>query len=206
MSIAENIARIRQRIAEAALRAGRQPGDIALMAVSKTMPADRIREAFEAGQRLFGENRVQEFQSKHAELSAASPAIAAAAVCKVFSIERARFHLIGHLQSNKAAKAAELFQAVDSVDSLRLAERLDAAAAKLGKTLRILIEINIGGEQAKSGVEPGSAELVRMLRGRAAPFASGNSRTDDGSAVYRGPGRIAAVLSALARAARPLSD
>ena len=82
---------------------------------------------------------------------------------EVFSIERARFHLIGHLQSNKAAKAAELFQAVDSLDSLRLAERLDGAAAKLGKTLSILIEINIGGEQAKSGVEPGSAELLRIF-------------------------------------------
>jgi hypothetical protein len=163
MSIAGNIAQIRQRMAAAALRAGRQPGEVALMAVSKTMPADRIREAFEAGQRLFGENRVQEFQSKHAELSAASPSVASAAVCNVFSIERAQFHLIGHLQSNKAVKAAELFQAVDSVDSLRLAERLDAAAAKLGKTLRILIEVNIGGELAKSGVEPGSAELVRIF-------------------------------------------
>ncbi len=163
MSIAGNIAQIRQRMAAAALRAGRQPGEIALMAVSKTMPADHIREAFEAGQRLFGENRVQEFQLKHAELSAASPSIASAAVCNVFTIECARFHLIGHLQSNKAVKAAELFQAVDSVDSLRLAERLDAAAAKLGKTLPMLIEVNIGGEQAKSGVEPGSAELVRML-------------------------------------------
>ena len=163
MSIAGNIAQIRQRMAAAALHAGRSPGEIALMAVSKTMPADRIREAFEAGQRLFGENRVQEFQSKHVELSAASPSIAAVAVCSVFTIEHARFHLIGHLQSNKAAKAAELFQSVDSVDSLRLAERLDASAAKLGKTLRMLIEINIGGEQAKSGVEPGSPELVRML-------------------------------------------
>jgi hypothetical protein len=170
MPIVENITRIRQRMAEAALRAGRQPGEIALMAVSKTMPADRIREAFEAGQRLFGENRVQEFQAKHAELSAAAPgsaaraefALAGAGSTDVFSIARARFHLIGHLQSNKAAKAAELFQSVDSVDSLRLAERLDAAAAKLGKTLRILIEINIGGEQAKSGVEPDSAELVRI--------------------------------------------
>ncbi len=152
MSIADNIAKIRQRMAAAALRAGRQPNEIALMAVSKTMPADRIREAFEAGQRLFGENRVQEFQSKHAELGSEV-------------IEGARFHLIGHLQSNKATKAAELFQAVESVDSLRLAERLDAAAAKLGKTLRILIEVNIGGEQAKSGVEPGSAELVRIFEG-----------------------------------------
>ncbi len=163
MSIAGNIAQIRQRMAAAALRAGRRPEEIALMAVSKTMPGDRIREAFEAGQRLFGENRVQEFQAKHAELSAASPMVASVAVCKVFDIERARFHLIGHLQSNKAAKAAELFHAVDSVDSLRLAERIDAAAANLGKTLFILIEINIGGEAAKSGVEPGSAELVRLL-------------------------------------------
>jgi pyridoxal phosphate enzyme (YggS family) len=158
MSIAGNIAQIRQRMAAAALRAGRQPGEIALMAVSKTLPADHILEAFEAGQRLFGENRVQEFQSKHAELRA------------VFTIERAQFHLIGHLQSNKAVKAAELFQAVDSVDSLRLAERLDAAAANLGKTLRVLIEVNIGGEQAKSGVGSGSAELVRMLE--AAPRLS----------------------------------
>jgi len=161
----------------AALRAGRLPGEIALMAVSKTMPADRIREAFEAGQRLFGENRVQEFQSKHAELSAASPgssgsavstpagaaARASASVSNAFTVEQAQFHLIGHLQSNKAATAAELFQAVDSVDSLRLAERLEAAAAKLGKTLPILIEVNIGGEQAKSGAEPNSAELACML-------------------------------------------
>jgi pyridoxal phosphate enzyme (YggS family) len=170
MSIAENIAQIRQRMAAAALRAGRQPGEIALMAVSKTLPADRIREAFEAGQRLFGENRVQEFQSKHAELSAASEAGSIASAGNVFMIERAWFHLIGHLQSNKAVKAAELFQAVDSVDSLRLAERLDAAAANLGKTLRVLIEVNIGGEQAKSGVGSGSAELVRMLE--AAPRLS----------------------------------
>jgi pyridoxal phosphate enzyme (YggS family) len=166
MSMAEIIAQIRQRMAEAALRAGRQPGEIALMAVSKTMPAERIREAFEAGQRLFGENRVQEFQAKHAELSSASTESG----CDGVSIARARFHLIGHLQSNKAAKAAELFHSVDSVDSLHLAERLDSAAAKLGKRLRILIEINIGGEQAKSGVEPDSAELARLCE--AAPRLS----------------------------------
>ena len=164
MSIAENIARIRERIAAAAARAGRNPAEIALMAVSKTVPADRIREAFEAGQRLFGENRVQEFQAKHLELSAASPTVASAAVCNVFDIEAAEFHLIGHLQSNKAAKAAELFQAVDSVDSLRLAERLDAAAAKLGKTLRVLVEVNVGGEQAKSGLVPESGELLELLQ------------------------------------------
>jgi len=164
MSIAGNIAHIRERIVAAAARAGRNPSEIALMAVSKTMPADRIREAFEAGQRLFGENRVQEFQAKHAELSAASPTVASAAVCNVFEIEQAEFHLIGHLQSNKAAKAVELFHSVDSVDSLRLAERLDAAAAKLGKTLRVLAEVNVGGEQEKSGIAPDSPELLEILR------------------------------------------
>ncbi len=164
MSIAENIAHIRERIAASAARAGRSPSEIALMAVSKTMPADRIRETFEAGQRLFGENRVQEFQAKHAELSAASPTVASAAVCNVFDIEHSEFHLIGHLQSNKAAKAVELFYAVDSVDSLRLAERLDAAAAKLGKRLRVLVEVNVGGEQEKSGIAPESPELLEILR------------------------------------------
>ena len=164
MSIAGNIAHIRERIVAAAARAGRNPSEIALMAVSKTMPADRIREAFEAGQRLFGENRVQEFQAKHAELSAASPTVASAAVCNVFEIDRAEFHLIGHLQSNKAAKAVELFHSVDSVDSLRLAERLDAAAAKLGKILRVLVEVNVGGEQEKSGLAPESPELLEILR------------------------------------------
>src|SRR5512141_713980 len=125
MSIRENIALIRQRIDAAARRSNRNPADVQLMAVSKTHPADRIREAFEAGQRLFGENRVQEFQSKHAELSASSPTAASAQVCDVFDIEKAGFHLIGHLQSNKAAKAAELFSYVDSVDSMYLADRLN---------------------------------------------------------------------------------
>lgn len=148
MSIADNIARIQERMAAAAHRAGRQAGEIALMAVSKTMTAACIREAFSAGQRLFGENRVQEFQAKHAELNGLSP------------IE---FHLIGHLQSNKATKAVELFQAVESVDLLRLAERLEAAAANLGKTLPVWLEVNIGGEEAKSGLGPDSAELTQIL-------------------------------------------
>jgi PLP dependent protein len=163
MSIRENIALLRQRIDAAARRANRNPQDIQLMAVSKTQPADRIREAFEAGHRLFGENRVQEFQSKHAELSAASPTAASAQVCDVFDIDKAEFHLIGHLQSNKAAKAAELFSSVDSVDSLYLAGRLNQAAEKLDKKVRLLIEINIGGEEAKTGFAPDAEELVQLL-------------------------------------------
>lgn len=167
MSIAENIARIRARIAVAAVRSGRRPESIALMAVSKTQPADRIREAFEAGQRLFGENRVQEFAAKHAELSAASPTVASAAVCSVFDIESAEFHLIGHLQSNKAKRAAELFDTVDSVDSLTLAERLNTYAGAVGKRLRVLIEVNVGGEEAKEGLAPDSPEIAAIVEASA---------------------------------------
>ena len=147
-SVVKNLAEVRERIAAAARSAGRLPEEIALMAVSKTFPAGIIREAYHAGQRLFGENRVQEFADK------------AGALQQLADVE---WHLIGHLQTNKAAKAAELFSAVDSVDSLRLAERLNAAAEKAGKRLPALIEINVGGEAAKSGVAPDSAELDRLL-------------------------------------------
>ncbi len=147
-AIAENLERVRERIANVARRAGRNLSDIALMSVTKTFPPDVIAEAYAAGQRLFGENRVQEFMGK-AEA--------------VTHLADAEFHLIGHLQSNKAAKAAELFHAVDSVDSVRLAERLNAAAGSLQKRLPVLIEVNIGGEEGKFGVAPGSAELEGLL-------------------------------------------
>lgn len=147
-SVVKNLAAVRERIAAAARRAGRCPEEIALMAVSKSFPPEIIREAYHAGQRLFGENRVQEFADKAGALQ---------------QLADAEWHLIGHLQTNKAAKAAELFSAVDSVDSLRLAERLNAAAEKAGKRLPALIEINVGGEAAKSGVAPDSAELDRLL-------------------------------------------
>src|SRR5712692_6386032 len=149
MSTADNIALVRERIDTAARRAGRRPQEIALMAVSKTFPPERIREAYNAGLWLFGENRVQEFAGK-AEA--------------VRDLQGAEWHMIGHLQSNKAAKAAELFAAVDSVDSLRLAQKLNASAQPLGKNLGILIEINLGGETGKSGVAPESPELDDILR------------------------------------------
>lgn len=148
MSIVENFAQVRERIAIATRRAGRNPEDITLMGVSKTFPVERIREAYAAGLRVFGENRVQEFAEK------------ALALRDLSGVE---WHLIGHLQSNKTAKAAELFGAVDSVDSVKLAERLNTAAQNAGKKLPILIEINIGGEDAKSGVTPGSDELEQIL-------------------------------------------
>ena len=150
MSIASNLAEVRARIAQAANRAGRQSDDVALMAVSKTHPASAILEAMAAGQCLFGENRVQEFAAKHDELKAASAG-------------NERFHLIGHLQSNKAERAAKIFDAIDSVDSLRLAERLNDAAERIGRRLDVLIEVNVGGEAAKSGLDPASGELQALL-------------------------------------------
>jgi PLP dependent protein len=148
MSMAENLSAIRERIETTARRAGRDPRDIKLMAVSKTQAPDRIREAYTAGQRLFGENRVQEFASKAAELA---------------DLRDVEWHMIGHLQTNKAGKAAEIFAAVDSVDSLKLAEKLDASARGLNKKLKVLIEINLGGEAAKSGVAADSPELEELL-------------------------------------------
>jgi hypothetical protein len=148
MDIADNIAAVRKRIASAACHAGRKADEIRLMAVSKTFPPKSIREAYAAGLRIFGENRVQEFTGKFDS---------------VRDLTDARWHLIGHLQSNKANKAVELFSAVDSVDSLKLAERLNTAAQKLEKKIDVLIEINIGGEEAKSGVAPGSADLEEIL-------------------------------------------
>ncbi len=150
MSIAENLAAVQERIRAAARRCRRDEGDIALMAVSKTHPPERIREAYEVGIRLFGENRVQEFAEKATNL---------------IDLQAAQWHMIGHLQTNKAAKAVELFGAVDSVDSLKLAQKLDAAAKSLGKKIEVLIEVNVGGEAAKSGVDPASQELEELLSG-----------------------------------------
>jgi pyridoxal phosphate enzyme (YggS family) len=139
-------------MAEAARRSGRDPVEISLMAVGKTQSAERIREAYDAGLRLFGENRVQEFAGKAGGLR---------------DLQDVEWRMIGHLQSNKAAKAVELFSRVESVDSLRLAERLNAAAGELGKKLAVLIEINVGGEAAKSGVAGDSEELQELLQGAA---------------------------------------
>ena len=148
MSVADNLALVRRRIAEAARRAGRSPEDVALMAVTKTFPPDIIREAYGAGQRLFGENRVQEFAEKSAQLA---------------DLPEIEFHLIGHLQSNKALKAAQIFVGVDSVDSLHVAEKLNAAAGREEKHLQVLIEINVGGEVAKNGLAPEAPELETLL-------------------------------------------
>lgn len=133
----------------AAKRAGRSPDDVALLAVTKTLGEIPIRQAYAAGLRLFGENRVQEFIDKFES------------ICDLANVE---WRLIGHLQSNKATKAAGMFTAIDSIDSLRLAERVNAAADKMSKIVPVLIEVNVGGEEAKAGVQPVSSEFEQILR------------------------------------------
>jgi PLP dependent protein len=149
-TIHENLLDLQERIATAAKRAGRRAEEIRLIAVSKTHPAEAIREAYEAGVRHFGENRVQEWEGKRGELEGLS----------------ATWHLIGHLQSNKAGRAANLFHCIDSLDDLALAQRVNRAVAEKpgGARLRVLIEVHIGGEESKSGVpEDGLAELSEKI-------------------------------------------
>src|SRR5207245_7180854 len=118
MSVIENIAQVRQQIHAAARRANRASEQITLMGVTKTVAPEQIHEAYAAGLRIFGENRVQEFATKAEALR---------------DVDNAEWHMIGHLQTNKSAKAAELFPCIDSVDSLRLAQRLNSAATELGR-------------------------------------------------------------------------
>ena len=146
MTIAGNLEHLHQQIHEACRRANRSDSEVALMAVTKVHPVEVILEAYAAGHRLFGENRVQEFQEKSQHLTA---------------LNDAQFHLIGPLQSNKTARAAELFHAIDAVDSLKIAQRLDAAAKALGKALPILIEVKLSHEESKHGLAP--AELPALL-------------------------------------------
>jgi hypothetical protein len=137
---------VRDRIARAARQARRNPSEIMLLAVTKVFPVGAIREAYSLGLREFGENYVREFEAKAPE---------------VRDLEGARFHLIGHLQSNKAGKAADLFQVIQTVDSPKLARRLNEA----GRPLEVMLEVKLSPEQAKSGADPaqlpGLIEAVR---------------------------------------------
>lgn len=144
--LAQRLQDVRERIARAAGRARREPSDILLLAVTKVFPAAAIREAYELGLREFGENYVQEFDGKAPEVAA---------------LPGARFHLIGHLQSNKSSRAAELFHVIQTVDSAKLARRLDAA----GRPLEVMLEVKLSAEQAKSGATPEQlAELIAAVR------------------------------------------
>jgi pyridoxal phosphate enzyme (YggS family) len=145
-----NLTRLEDAIAAACRAANRPRAEIELVAVSKNHPIEAIVAAAGLGLRLFGENRVQEFAAKAAALD---PGVRS----------RMRVHLIGHLQSNKAAKAVEVFDAIDSVDSLKLAEKLDEAAGRLQKRLPVLLEIKLSNEETKAGLPPDSPELASLL-------------------------------------------
>jgi PLP dependent protein len=147
---AGRLAGVEDALQAACRRSGRTRAGVRLMAVSKGHPAEAVAAAFAAGVTLFGENRVQEFEAKRQRLAE-------------LSVTGAQFHLIGHLQSNKSAKAAGLFHEVDSVDSLRLAQRLNDAASSLGKALPILLELKLSDEPAKTGLLPSDAELAAVL-------------------------------------------
>jgi len=142
--IATNLAAVRERIAAAARASGRRPEDIQLIAVSKTFPAEAVREAYEAGQRDFGENKVQEALQKQA----------ATAELEI------RWHLIGHLQSNKAKKAAPAFAAIHSIDSVELLRRVDGAAAEAGTSPEVFIQVDLAGEATKFGAADNDVEEI----------------------------------------------
>ena len=144
MTIAENVAHVRARMEAAAKRAGRDPGKVRLVAVSKTVDLERIRQAIAAGVDSLGENYVQEAQKKIEGLE-----------------QRVSWHFIGHLQSNKAKAAARLFDWVHSVDSLKLAEELSRAGKLQNRVLPVLLQVNLGQEETKSG--PQKEEVFRLL-------------------------------------------
>jgi pyridoxal phosphate enzyme (YggS family) len=135
VTLKQNIEQVEERIQAAARRAGRDRSQITLIAVTKKFPAAVIREAFACGLRVFGENYVQEFESKHPGLA---------------DLSGAQFHLIGHLQSNKTRPAAELFQVIETVDTAKIARRLDA----VGKPLEVMLEVKLSEEESKSGAAP----------------------------------------------------
>jgi len=157
-TIPENLASVRSRIAAAARRAGRNPDEVTLVAVSKTFGADHVRAAWTAGQRDFGENKVQEAEQKIADTR---------------DLDGARWHLIGHLQSNKARKAAAPFAVIQSIDSLDLLQKVDNAAAAAGAAPEILIQADLAGEATKHGAAGQDlAAIARAaLQGRAVKLA-----------------------------------
>jgi len=148
LSVAENIEKIRKRVERAARHAGRDPEGITIVAVTKTVDVERIQEAVSAGITLLGENRVQEAGDKIRRMG-----------------KSVQWHMIGHLQTNKAREAADLFDMVHSVDSLRAADALNEEAGKLGKPLPVLVQVNISGEKSKSGVN--AEETMTLIQSMA---------------------------------------
>lgn len=149
-NLLKNLAQVREQIEQAARKSGRSPDEIKLVAVSKTHPSETVREAIEAGVNVFGENKVQEAETKIEEIGH----------------DRAEWHLIGHLQSNKARKAVKLFDVIQSLDSIELAERLERICKEeVRLELSVLVQVDLAGEETKSGVPAeGVSELIKFLR------------------------------------------
>lgn len=148
MSIADNLKKISESIAKVARECGRDPKDIQLVAVSKLFPASAVAEAIQAGQLVFGENYIQEAEAKISEIG-----------------DACRFHFIGHLQSNKARTAARIFDVIETVDSLKLATTLNRHLQELGRSMRIMLQVNIGEDDNKSGMAAEQTEqLLRDIR------------------------------------------
>jgi pyridoxal phosphate enzyme (YggS family) len=177
-TIAANLERLRNQIADACARAHRDPASVALMAVSKTHPADAILEAYAANQRLFGENRVQEWESKwesSTELKRLCGPFAeslSTIAAPPSAEDLITMHLIGPLQNNKTTKAAELFHGVDSLDSLKTAQRLNTTCLALGKTLPVLIEIKLSPEDSKHGLDISDPSALPSLLAALAPLTA----------------------------------
>jgi pyridoxal phosphate enzyme (YggS family) len=147
-NLAANLTHVRNRIDQAAQRAGRSPDEITLIAVSKNKPVELVKLAYTLGIREFGENRVQEAQQKIVG----------------FQAQGLRWHMIGHVQTNKASKVVSLFDCIQSVDSLRLAQELSLQATRQGKRKAILLEVNVAGEESKAGVSlENASELARQI-------------------------------------------
>ena len=145
MSIKENLEKIAEKIRLRLELAGRNSGDITMVAVTKTVEEDRIREAIASGVRIIGENRVQEAKDKYAKLG-----------------NEVIWHLVGHLQTNKAKDAVKIFDLIHSVDSVKLAKEIDKQARKAGKVQKVLIEVNLSGEETKYGLSP--EEVIPFLK------------------------------------------
>ena len=145
MSIAENLSRLKERMAEAAIRSGRTPGSVKLVGVTKTVDLDRIKDAVSAGLQILGENYVQEARDKIRELK-----------------DRVSWHFVGRLQTNKAKYAVKLFDVIQTVDSFKLAQELNRRAQPLGRTIPIIIQVNLASEVSKGGVEP--SECLSLIR------------------------------------------
>lgn len=157
--IAARLEVVREQVRRAARRAGRDEGDVLLIAVSKTKSPEAVREAYEAGQRDFGENYVQELVSKAEALR---------------DLSDVRWHMIGHLQTNKAKQVLTVVHTVHTVDSVRLAEELGRRASQVARRVPVLIEVNVGGEEQKSGASiEQAAQVVRAVRGQSSLWLQG---------------------------------